>query len=189
MYIVITADRYRPLDDGISNSIWNTLIENAPYDTGNLRSAIRLSVNQQYRLLYVYDENQARYLDFLERGVGPVKKYKGFISNLSLNNATAEMVMWLKGNEPTNASVPMVTLRGRVRSRPKDDEGYGKAIGYEKKYIKRKGTLLTAKERSIMSRLYVKEGFGKLFKVTGERVSTTLQEGTAKTATNIKKGT
>lgn len=189
MYIVITADRYRPLDDGISNSIWNTLIENAPYDTGNLRSAIRLSVNQQYRLLYVYDENQARYLDFLERGVGPVKQYKGFISNVSLNKSTVEMISWLKGNEPTNTSVPMVTLRGRTRKKPKENIGFGNTIGYEKKYVKKKGTLITAKERSIMSKLYVKEGFGKLFRVTGERVTTTLLDGTAKTATNIKKGT
>lgn len=190
MYVVIEVDNPREeLDSGIAHSIWNVLIENAPYDTGNLRSSIRLAKDSGKRLLYVYDENQARYLDFLERGVGPVKKYKGFISKTSLNWSTIELVSWLKGNKPTNTNVPVVVLRGRVRGKKTINTGNGKPIGYEKKYIKNKGTQLTAKERSMMSKLYVKEGFGKLFRYTGERVETTLMAGTSKTATNIKKGT
>lgn len=187
--MIITLDVERDvmgLDEEIANSIWQTLVYSAPYDTGNLRSAIRKSASNEKRILFVYDENQARYLDFLERGVGPIKKYKNFISGHSMNEATKEVVYWLKTGNITFGGVPTVVLKGRLKGKKSD--GSGKPIGYEKQFMKNKDLVLTAKERSSMSKLYVKQEFGELFKVKGERVNVEISPMRLNRASNVKRG-
>lgn len=187
MHITIESDKpITRLTTDLSNSIWQVLVYSAPYDTGNLRSAIRKSADTNTRTLFIYDENQARYLDFLERGVGPVRKYKGFISQKSLNEATKEIVYWAKTGNTTFSGVPTVVLLGRNKKRSRDGVG-GKPIGYEKSMIKDVELYLTAKERSTLSRMYVKQKFGELFDVKGQKVNVEVSPFSAR-ATNIKKG-
>lgn len=141
----------------LANSIWQTIIYETPYATGNARSAIRLNSNNKTRINFIYDDSIARYIDFLERGVGPVKKYKGFIANNSVASAMREIVYWAQsGGKTTFSGIPIVVVRN------KDDEGKPiLPIGYEKKRLnelKRDlGVSITASERAKLSSMYFAE--------------------------------
>ncbi len=154
------------LTPNLAYSIWQTLIYEAPYATGNLRSAIKLSSNTDKRIKFVYDERQARYIDFLERGAGPVKKYRGFISNNSLNMATKDVMYWAQTRKVLHHGIPTVVVVSR-----KDSEAT--PIGYERKMLRdlgRSTTLpLSAKERSALSRSYASSGPLKNQKFGGQK--------------------
>ena len=91
------------LDDDLANSIWQLLVYSAPYDTGNLRSAIKKqTTNKSKKIKFVYDESKAAYLILiLEEGVGPVKKHKDFISVKSVMEGTKELMYFLQTGKVT----------------------------------------------------------------------------------------
>lgn len=158
MFISIEVDKpIEGLNTALANSVWQTIIYETPYATGNARSAIRLNSNNKTRINFIYDDSIARYIDFLERGVGPVKKYKGFIANNSVNSTMREIVYWAQsGGKTTYNGVPVVVFR------TKDDSGRNiLPMGYEKKRIndlKRDTKIaITASERAKLSSMYFAE--------------------------------
>lgn len=158
MRVSIEVDK--PIDGltpALANSIWQTIIYETPYATGNARSAIRLNSNNKKRINFIYDDSIARYIDFLERGVGPVKKYKGFISNNSVIASMREIIYWAQSNGKTTYSgIPIVVMRTR------DDKGKEiLPIGYERTKLKEAkrdlGISITASERAKLSSNYFAE--------------------------------
>lgn len=157
MEFVIDVDReIDGLTDDLANSIWQLLVYSAPYDTGNLRSAIKKQTSSKNKIMFIYDETQALYLDFLERGVGFVKKYKGFIENLSVGETVNEVLYWAQTGNNTYSGVPIVVLRGRLMNKAKRSFTGGSPMGYEKGILYDTKTLLTAKERNLLSQLNYK---------------------------------
>lgn len=73
-------ERVRNLDYRLGYEAWKIADMIAPFDTGNLRSAISLARNNSKLIRIQYNMMTANYIKFLEEGIGPVKKYKGFIS-------------------------------------------------------------------------------------------------------------
>jgi len=72
-------ERVRKLDFRLGYELWHIADMIAPFDTGNLRSAISLAKNTSSIIRLQYNLFTANYIHFLETGAGPVKKYKGFI--------------------------------------------------------------------------------------------------------------
>ena len=82
------------------------------YDTGNAKSAISLTHNSPKSFTIDYNLLKAKYVKFLDEGVGPVKKHKGIVSVLTVGAIAEEMVGWiLSGTNPTFTSPPVVALR------------------------------------------------------------------------------
>lgn len=93
---------------------WNISVLGTPMDTGNARSNVFLKKNTARHISVEWDLFMANYVEFLEKGVGPVKKYKGFIS-VDIYGAIMEQTMaWiLTGKEPyyaTRGLKPFVAL-------------------------------------------------------------------------------
>ena len=187
MDFIIETDRdFVGLDDELANSIWQLLVYSAPYDTGNLRSAIKKSVSNARRILFIYDETTAVYLKFLEDGVGFVKKHKGFISVVSLGEATMEVMYYAKTGQTTFSGVPIVVLRGRLNKKAGRSYGGGKPMGYEKTMLIDKRTQLTAKERSLLSKLYASRDKGAKFSYSGQSVITEKSPFTSSSRFSVK---
>lgn len=84
----------------------------APYDTGNLRSAITLTQNNSKRKQIRYNTMIANYIRFLELGIGPVKRHKGFIEVDTVSSIVEGVVnMILTGNYPFVSFMPTVELK------------------------------------------------------------------------------
>lgn len=144
------------LNDDLANSIWQLLIYSAPYDTGNLRSAIKKQTSNKHKIMFIYDLSQALYIEFLEQGLGFIKKYKGFIENKSVGEAIQETIYWATTDKTTYGGVPTIVLRGRLTKKAGRTFEGGAPIGYEKKILVDTKTPLTAKERNLLSQLNYK---------------------------------
>lgn len=109
----ITTDvEIKELSNGLGYWLWNIAVSLAPYDTGNLRSAITLNANSSTRKKYVYNALNAHYLHYLEMGEGPITKHTGFISERTVSSFLMEIIAYIKtGKEPLITSKPMVVLR------------------------------------------------------------------------------
>lgn len=175
----------------LANSIWQYLVYAAPYDTGNLRTAIKRHTSNPKRITFIYDTAQAYYLDFLERGVGPVKKYKGFIEDKSVGWAVKEIIEWAKtGNTLFGGSVPSISLRGRTHIKGKPIPNGGQPFGYEKQLLNDKTTPLTARERGQLSRLYFKiqRPYDNPRQFSGEKINATRGKGVQRSRIPTIKG-
>lgn len=89
-------DRIKDLDTHLGMILWNLAVMVAPIDTGNLRRAISLAKNNRKNIRIQYNLLNANYIKFLEYGYGPVKKYKGFISNLTVSIFIETIINFIK---------------------------------------------------------------------------------------------
>ena len=114
-YVELSEEQYekvKNLDSSLGMWFWNMAVMLAPYDTGNLRRSITLVANTSKKINIRYNTMNANYIKFLEEGLGPVKKYKGFIENQTRIAIVEELIMYLKtGMKPMFTSAPFVALR------------------------------------------------------------------------------
>jgi hypothetical protein len=97
---------------GLAMWLWNIAVAVAPYDTGNLRRAITLNNASNDKIKVAYNIYDAVYLHYLEEGMGPVKKHKGFIGDTTVNAFIRELLYYIKtGKQPLITSKPMTSLR------------------------------------------------------------------------------
>jgi len=93
--ILATPYKYNKLlkkgfDQSLGYLFWNTAVMIAPIDTGNLRRSILLAKNNSRHIKISYDTFMANYIQFLEEGQGPVKKYKNTAQAI-----TEQLVAWI----------------------------------------------------------------------------------------------
>jgi len=107
-----TDQKITELSSGLGYWLWNLAVVLAPVDTGNLRRSIVMSANSPTHKRYVYNTMNAFYLDYLERGVGPIKKYQGFIENRTVGRMIEEVMHYcITGKTGLLTGKPMVTLQ------------------------------------------------------------------------------
>lgn len=114
-------DKVKNLDSSLGMWLWNMAVMLAPYDTGNLRRSITLVSNTSKQINVRYNTMQANYIKFLEEGLGPVKKYKGFIEDKTRIAMVESLIEYLKtGENPQYTNAPFVVLRGSSSVFPKE---------------------------------------------------------------------
>ena len=113
MNINITTDiDMNGFSKGLAMWLWNIAVAVAPYDTGNLRRAIRLNTATESKIKIAYNVYDAMYLHYLEEGMGPVKKHRGFIGDTTVNAFIRELLYYIKTRkQPLITSKPMASLR------------------------------------------------------------------------------
>ncbi len=115
IYINLTEEqleKVKNLDSAVGMNAWNIAIMLAPYDTGNLRNSIKLVTNTSKKITIGYDLMKANYIKFLELGLGPVKKHRGFISVKTRLSIVEQLLIYLKtGKPPLFNATPQFTLR------------------------------------------------------------------------------
>lgn len=77
---IANTNDLKDFPQSLAFQLWNIAVAGTPMDTGNARANTKLLVSNEKTIAIGWDTFNANYVDFLERGVGPVKKYKGFIS-------------------------------------------------------------------------------------------------------------
>lgn len=114
-YIELSEEEFekvKNLDSSLGMWLWNIGVMLAPYDTGNLRTAITLASNTSKKINVRYNTMRANYIKFLEEGLGPVKKYKGFIDINTRIAMVEAIIQYLKtGKSPMFTGAPTVVLR------------------------------------------------------------------------------
>ncbi len=144
-------------------SIWNIAVACAPYRTGNLRSGIALQNNGPKIKRIMYNDYDAYYLNYLEEGIGRVKRHKGFIENKTVNMIYSETANYLTYGKASFSGIPTVSLRS------------DKARNYERIMLRNinydLNKRITANDRAKLSGAYAK-GLGQTRSVlSGERVN------------------
>jgi hypothetical protein len=154
-YILYEAE-FKGLNNDIINSLWNVAVFNAPYKTGNLRSAIQKQLLKK-GVRFNYNDSEAFYVDFLERGIGRNKKHVGFIEFGTVDAMLTELMFYINTGMVSNSAVPFVKYK-------KD-----KARNYERQMMRKLNMDLskniTAEQRAEFSRrryMQNKKGKNKL---------------------------
>ena len=107
-----TDQEITKLSSGLGYWLWNLAVVLAPVDTGNLRRSIVMSANSDNHKRYVYNTMNAFYLDYLERGIGPIKKYQGFIEFRTVGRFVEEVIHYcVTGKTGLLTGKPMATLQ------------------------------------------------------------------------------
>ena len=99
------------LEPDLGISMLNIAVIDAPYRTGNLRSAIALQHNGPKVKRIWYDDYNAFYLKYLEEGQGRVKKHKGFIEYETVGDILIEVMSYIATGEVTYTGMPVIYLR------------------------------------------------------------------------------
>lgn len=117
--LYVDEKRYEEISKGGFSSalgywFWNIGVMGTPMDTGNARRSVVLAKNSPRHIRIAWDLFLANYVEYLEKGIGPVKKYKNFIS-VDINGAIMEeTIAWiLTGKEPVfsaRGGTPFVEL-------------------------------------------------------------------------------
>lgn len=112
-FTVNTDKDIQVLSQQLGFTLWNIAVAFAPYDTGNLRSAITMNTNTATRKKIVYNALNAYYLHYLEMGDGSVKKHKGFISKDTASAFVIYLINYFKngGDDGIFFGKPRVKLR------------------------------------------------------------------------------
>lgn len=125
---VNTDKEFKGLTSEFAHWLWNVLMAMIPYDTGNLRSSFKLRNNSSSLIAFIFDDAEAYYVDYLEEGIGFVKKHKDFIKFQMFGALLSETIYFTKtGETGLITSKPNVTLRQSQYSSP---------IGYERKILR-----------------------------------------------------
>jgi hypothetical protein len=107
-----TDQKITELSSGLGYWLWNLAVVLAPIDTGNLRRSIVMSANSANHKRYVYNTMNAFYLDYLERGIGPIKKYQGFIEYRTVGRMIEEVIHYcITAKTGLLTGKPMTTLQ------------------------------------------------------------------------------
>ena len=156
-------------DSALGYWFWNIAVLIAPIDTGNLRSAITLKANKERKIRISYNEFIANYVQFLEEGQGPVKKYQDFIKKDTTEVIAEQLVSWIiTGRRPLYARQgvkPIVNLRNSKY----------KPFSMEKTLLKQanmNANVINAITRMQISKIRELTYTGVRQKVTGQRVQT-----------------
>lgn len=141
--VTIKTDNYKGLTEDLKNSLWSVAILDAPYRTGNLRSAIKRISSSKNKVVYAYSDQQAYYTDFLENGIGRVKRHQGFIEHQTVGDMVLEIINYAVSGETTFKGIPIIDLRT------------DKARNYERKMLKKQGisanSRINAVDRAFLS--------------------------------------
>lgn len=147
-FYVTTDVPFEGLTSDLGYWLWNVLLVMIPYDTGNLRSSFKMRNNSTRRISFIFDDAEAYYVDYLEEGIGFVKKYKDFIKRDMFGTMLSEVIYFVKtGRTGLITSKPHVELR---------ESQYGSPIGYENKILKYHGEHarnITATDRKHLSQI------------------------------------
>ncbi len=153
---------------------WNIAVMIAPMDTGNLRRAITLKSNRARKIRISYSTFIANYIQFLEEGQGPVKKYKDFIKKDTAESIAEQLVAWIiTGKRPLYARQgvkPMVKLSASKYS----------PFSRERMFLKQanmNSNVLTAKTRMQISKIREIDYSGSKQSNTGQKVTTVTSRG------------
>lgn len=136
---------------------WNASIIGIPYDTGNLRRSYKLKNNSKRTIKYAFDTTEAQYVNFLEEGIGPVTKYKGFIENGLVQILLSELIFFITTNQTgllTNK--PTVVLR---------ESQYESPFPYERRIMRSldlHDRRLNADQRKALSQIRAKQFEGEV---------------------------
>lgn len=107
-----TFERIRRFEPIMGYLAFNIAVIRAPMDTGNLRRSIALSKNSGTLKQIRYNTIDANYITFLEEGIGPVKKHKGFIGrDTVLASIEAIINLYETGSYPFVSFRPTVELK------------------------------------------------------------------------------
>jgi hypothetical protein len=141
----VDANQFEHLNNKLKDSLWHVAIINAPYRTGNLRANIKRSISAK-GVNYIYDDLEAYYVDFLERGIGRNKKHVGFIENTTVNGMLTEIVTTMISGSTTFSGIPSIQMRTDV------------ARNYERKMARAvglgKNQRINAYQRALFSRQF-----------------------------------
>ena len=155
-YLNVTDEQYdniKNLNSLLGMALFNIAVLNAPIDTGNLRRSITLASNTSKKINVRYNLSVANYAKFLELGVGPVKKYKGFISQKTTASMVEEIISFIKSGKISSWTYgvsPVVLLK-----RTSHIFGQERKV-IEKANIKARNTL-TANQRKQISKIREKD--------------------------------
>lgn len=109
-------------------SLWNVAVINAPYKTGNLRANIKRSMDME-KVHFIYDDLEAAYVDFLERGIGRNKRHVGFIEYKTVARMINEIRYASTSGEVRFKSIPSIQMRTDVLRNY--EKRMAKALGIE----------------------------------------------------------
>lgn len=149
-----SLENFKGFDNNLANAIWSVSVYNAPRDTGNLQRNISMIASTEKRISILYNAFNAPYLHYLEEGLGPIKKHKGYIEDLTMIDVFSLLILYYKrglGGVYTRPNVVLGTSK------------YG-AMFSEKKLLKDMGqslnTTLSADERMSLGRIYSRSKIG-----------------------------
>ena len=163
-FYIETDEEITRLSEGLGYKLWNMAVALAPYDTGNLRRSIVMSANSPTHKRYVYNVMNALYLDYLERGVGNIKKYQGFIENLTVGSMVEEIIHYCLTNESyIHTGKPTVTLQVSSNGAMFHEKRIAHKMGLDDVELD-----ITADDRKYMSR--IKYGTRKRLKYEKDNV-------------------
>jgi hypothetical protein len=83
----------------LGNKLLYRAVSNAPFRTGNLANSIRLAVCTKRKISINYDASMAYYTYFLEEGKGNIKRYRGFISDVTVPWIIEDIVTFFEYGE------------------------------------------------------------------------------------------
>lgn len=162
---IYTNKRTKGFDNNLSNALWHIAINNAPRDTGNLQRNITRSANAPKRIAITYNAFNAPYLHYLEEGMGPVKKHKGFISIDTIVDYMSALSSYFK-----NGKLDIIFDKPSIKL---DISKHGPMFSEKKllKIMREDDPLLTADERMQLGQLYSrsKTGSNKRWSSIGEK--------------------
>lgn len=186
--IFVDEKRYEKLlENGFDSSLGpyfhNIAVMCMAYDTGNARSAISLSKNTSRHIQINYNLLKANYIQFLEKGQGPVKKHKGIISVITVGSIAEQTIGWLlSGVSPTFTSPPVVALR-TSQYKPFNVKSTKTGLN-ERDMLKQAGMYdksISAQARQEVSKIreytYRTMFGGRIVQQRGDRVETTTLKG------------
>lgn len=129
----------------LAYQLWHIGVNGTPMDTGNARANTKLLVNNSNTIAIGWDTFNANYVDLLERGVGPVKKYKGFISSHIFYNMVNAVSLWASFGIVDGVWGTPVVFTGLSKQ----------PFSYERSILKQAGKInetITASEREMISK-------------------------------------
>jgi hypothetical protein len=149
MHITVTTELdvlEQGINQSLSNSLWNILIENTPKETGNLAlNTIRINSSPKLSR-FMMNTVEAPYGEFLDSGIGRNKKHTGYFSEKTPIDMAWEISGYALMGSLLKTTVPSITLR------------MGKVRNYERQMIAKTGfnmnKRITAHERATMGILY-----------------------------------
>jgi ribosomal protein L13 len=144
---VETNKQINHLSSELGMWLWNIAVSDAPIDTGNLRKAITMTKNGAKSKQYVYNALNAVYLHYLEEGLGPIKKHKGFISEKTVGDFIQEIIYYVKtGKTGLITTPPVATLQMSKNGKMFYEKKIANSLGWS-------GNQLSADDRKKLSQI------------------------------------
>lgn len=115
VYLTVDEEQFELImsfGDDIGYLMLNIGVILSPYDTGNAARSISLTKNNNRIKQITYNTMDANYIKFLEEGIGPVKKHKGYIGVDTRIAIMEGLINYIKtGTYPFISKIPTVQLK------------------------------------------------------------------------------